>query len=549
MAVIEIAKIQVRRGQESVTGVPRLDPGEFGWAQDTQHLYIGKRIAEGANSDENSRILTDKDLENIFDLLGVGLTGSSASTSTYRYRASLPFEHFASTTTTIGRKLDNSVSLTDFTQGPVDGDITSLLKLAIENLYSNNYLGTDTIRILEIPAGEFVISGVVDLPPFATLVGEGAGVTTLVINSGGQSMFRTVDKLGAHYSQGMQYNSNVSQNIKLSNMTLAYSQGSHNDSPLVLLDNTKNPIIENVRFTTKNADFSTPTFVNTGTAVAIRNNIGTDESTLVSIEAKLNNCQFDSMEKAITTVGLVSHPAIDNNLFLNLHQGIDFTSTSTATAIVSNPLVTNNKFIFITDSAIKTSPNFNSTNVISRENSYYYVGNGNALPDNSITYQSFPVLDFNTLGNASINDFFNRKETATTPPFYYNPLVSKNAKIIDDKVEQVIIPNSTNDASIIKIPLTGIDQLVTLEYNLRNALMSRKGRLTVNISPDGFASVSDYYNYSEISSNESTLLVFSTNMSKSPYEAGVGGLNYVTITCSNFSTATSTLEYSIDITV
>jgi hypothetical protein len=255
------------------------------------------------------------------------------------------------------------------------------------------------------------------------------------------------------------------------------------------------------------------------------------------------------MEKAITTVGLVSHPVVENNIFLNLRQGIDFTSTSTSTAIVSNPQVTNNKFIFITNSAIKTSLNSHNTNVISRENSYYYVGNGSAIPEEGVTYQSFPVLDFNTGGNVSINDFFNRKQNAANPPFYYNPLVSKNAKIIDDKVEQVIIPNSTNDASVLKIPLTGSDQLVTLEYNLRNVLMSRKGRLTVNISSDGFASVSDYHNYSEVSSNESTLLVFSTNMSRSPYEAGVGSLNYVTITCSNFSTATSTLEYSIDTTV
>jgi hypothetical protein len=30
MAVIEIAKIQVRRGQENLTGMPQLDAGEFG---------------------------------------------------------------------------------------------------------------------------------------------------------------------------------------------------------------------------------------------------------------------------------------------------------------------------------------------------------------------------------------------------------------------------------------------------------------------------------------------------------------------------------------
>ena len=49
MAVIEVAKIQVRRGQEGVTGLPQLDSGEFGWALDAQNLYIGNgALAEGA---------------------------------------------------------------------------------------------------------------------------------------------------------------------------------------------------------------------------------------------------------------------------------------------------------------------------------------------------------------------------------------------------------------------------------------------------------------------------------------------------------------------
>ena len=47
MAVIEIARIQVRRGQENITGIPVLSPGEFGWAEDTEHLYIGKSVKIG----------------------------------------------------------------------------------------------------------------------------------------------------------------------------------------------------------------------------------------------------------------------------------------------------------------------------------------------------------------------------------------------------------------------------------------------------------------------------------------------------------------------
>jgi len=181
MAVIEIARIQVRRGQEHETGVPQLEPGEFGWAEDTQNLYIGKRVSEGANSDDNARILTDKDLQNIFNLIegSRGLSGSVASTSTYRYRDDLPFSQFRSTTTTIAKKLDATVNLHDFTQEALtDGtDITDVLTRAIQDIYTNEFYGTSTVRILEIPAGDFRVSSVVDLPPYTHLRGEGPGIT------------------------------------------------------------------------------------------------------------------------------------------------------------------------------------------------------------------------------------------------------------------------------------------------------------------------------------------------------------------------------------
>ena len=230
MAVIEIAKIQVRRGQERETGVPQLDAGEFGWAEDTQNLYIGKRISEGANTDDNARVLTDKDLNNIFDLIGFGGSPAVASTSTYRYRDNLPYEQFASTTTSIAKKLDNWVSLTDFTQFNLRDDITEVLQTAVNDLYANSYLTTSTIRALKIPAGTYIIGGVVDLPPYTTLIGEGAGITTLILNGIGPGMFRTVDALGASYADGMQYDGKASKEVRLSNMTLAYPKNNTNNT-------------------------------------------------------------------------------------------------------------------------------------------------------------------------------------------------------------------------------------------------------------------------------------------------------------------------------
>ena len=79
MPIIEIARIQVRRGQENQTGVPTLAGGEFGWAADTEHLYIGLRREDGGSRDENVRILTENDLDNFFDSV---VTNNSA----YIYR-------------------------------------------------------------------------------------------------------------------------------------------------------------------------------------------------------------------------------------------------------------------------------------------------------------------------------------------------------------------------------------------------------------------------------------------------------------------------------
>ena len=73
MAVIEIAKIQVRRGQENQTGLPTLAGGEFAWAADTEHLYIGLRREDGGSRDANVRILTENDERNFFNVMATDL--------------------------------------------------------------------------------------------------------------------------------------------------------------------------------------------------------------------------------------------------------------------------------------------------------------------------------------------------------------------------------------------------------------------------------------------------------------------------------------------
>ena len=61
MAIVQISRIQIRRGQKNVgSGVPQLAGGELGWAVDTRELYIGNgSVSEGSPAVGNSKVLTE----------------------------------------------------------------------------------------------------------------------------------------------------------------------------------------------------------------------------------------------------------------------------------------------------------------------------------------------------------------------------------------------------------------------------------------------------------------------------------------------------------
>jgi hypothetical protein len=111
MSIIQISKIQIRRGQTAQTGMPQLASGEFGWSVDQQQLYIGNgTVSEGAPAIGNTRLLTEYD-SNIFllsipnyiyqntDLGPTVITGQSPNLYVTRF---------------IQNKLDDTVNLRDF---------------------------------------------------------------------------------------------------------------------------------------------------------------------------------------------------------------------------------------------------------------------------------------------------------------------------------------------------------------------------------------------------------------------------------------------------
>jgi hypothetical protein len=141
MAVVQISKIQVRRGKKnSNSGIPQLSSAELAWAVDSQELYIGNgSVAEGAPYVGNTKILTEHD--NILELA-----------SSYRF-ASDDISVYRSVSRQLQGKLDEYVSVLDYGAIP-DGstDCTDAFETAFTELFrnaNNNYK-----KELIIPNGE-----------------------------------------------------------------------------------------------------------------------------------------------------------------------------------------------------------------------------------------------------------------------------------------------------------------------------------------------------------------------------------------------------------
>ena len=230
MAVVQISRIQVRRGQKNQgSGIPQLAGGEFGWAVDAQELFIGNgAVSEGAPAVGNTKILTEND--NLFTLA-----------DQYTYESGTTVQTGASVSGPIKRtlqdRLDDTVSIRSF-GGTGDGsDHTIVLQRAIDQLYINTSTkGTTLSRVkLILEAGTYVINQQIYLPPYVSLIGAGKG-KTIIRQTGDFPIFTTVNSIstpGNPADDSSSTSLNQAQNITLQGLTLEHTGTGFNGLNLV----------------------------------------------------------------------------------------------------------------------------------------------------------------------------------------------------------------------------------------------------------------------------------------------------------------------------
>ena len=172
MAIVQISRITQRKGLAIDLPDP-LAGAELGWATDERKLYIGNgTLADGAPVIGNTEVLTE-----FSDVLALATAytyqGQSAS-----YTAQTGLTPSTPVSQSLQSRLDSNAIITDFGatgDGSLDGsgtDVTANINNALFQLYCRQ-VNPQIRRTLYFPAGVYIISDTLEIPPYSNLQGDG----------------------------------------------------------------------------------------------------------------------------------------------------------------------------------------------------------------------------------------------------------------------------------------------------------------------------------------------------------------------------------------
>lgn len=413
MAVVQISRIQVRRGRKNTgSGIPQLAGGELGWAVDAQELFIGNgAVSEGSPAVGNTKILTEND--NLFTLA-----------DQYTYKAGTTVQTGATVSGPIKRtlqdRLDDIVSIRSF-GGTGDGsDHTLILQRAIDQLFINTATkGTTGSRVtLQLEAGTYSINDTVYLPPFTTIIGAGEG-KTVINQTADKPIFKTVNETatpGNYPDDSGSTSLNQARNIRVEGMTL-----SHYSNGFVGLDlvTCKDSLFRNLEIKATWISGATP---NAG-------NIAIQMSSLSTVTGSFNN-KFENLKITGWAYGVKSDDDVYDNtwshcVFDTLGYGVHFGENTVLgdqgqlTGPQRNSFSHNQFNSIDKNGIIFETGQFNE----STHNKFYGVGNNGGTS----AAAAYTIIKSIPTENVSINDWFSRTKDLSTDVTFNNntPYISE----------------------------------------------------------------------------------------------------------------------------
>ena len=399
MAIVQISQITNRKGLAE--NLPQLAGAEFGWSTDSRQLWIGNgTLEEGAPIIGNTEILTE-----FSDILNL------STTYTYKGEAA---GYTVQTGPTVGTPVtlslqnwfDQFASVLDFgAVGDGQTDDTAAINRALYQLYCRE-VNPQIRRSLFFPAGVYKVSGTIDIPPYATLYGEGADNSIISLVDGGGTVAyvaQTADSLqqtGTNISAG---GATPPQYITVSNLGF---QSVDVLASVFLVSQANNCRFQNVGFFGPNQTAPTE---NTNATIA------TDFAT-TSIKCEqivFDGCVFNGTVYGVNTSQSLQGVTFTNSEFNTLYQGLLLGTSAPTSSGPTGVRITSNVFdnIYADGIVFGAYSNLNA----SGHNIFYDVGNYTPGTSPATT-----IITLNNSNNVSVNDLFSRSDAdaATYPRVY-----------------------------------------------------------------------------------------------------------------------------------
>jgi len=395
VAIVQISQITNRKGLQE--NLPQLAGAELGWSTDSRRLFIGNgTIQDGAPVIGNTEILTE-----FSDIL--------AFTNTYTYKGQAA-GYTVQTGPTLGTPitlslqswLDQFASVLDF--GAVgDGvtDDTAAINRALYQLYCRE-VNPQIRRGLFFPAGVYRVTASINIPPFATLYGEGGDNSIIAMDDGvADYVARTADSLQQIGNNIGNAGATGPQNITISNMGFTHLDPT---GSVFLVQDAIDMSFKNVGIT----GASTTTDLTTDTNGSIGVSLLSDASYTCE-QIVFDTCTFSGLVNAVYTDYPLKGLTVTNSFLNVLYQGILLGTGSTVDGGPTGARITSNVFDVIYAEGIIFGQYLNTALNASANNVFYDVGNEFTGSNNTVIA---PNISIESNNNVSIGDMFERNDTS-----------------------------------------------------------------------------------------------------------------------------------------
>jgi hypothetical protein len=495
MAVVQISRIQHRRGRKLAgSGMPQLSSAELGWAVDTQELFIGNgSVSEGAPYVGNTKILTEND--NLFDLA-----------STYVYKRDNPTVWGLATPTerSLVDRLDESVSIKAFgALGNGVSDDTVAIQTAMDELYLGGEVKNRVA--LHFPAGEYLVSSSVKIPPYATIIGAGKDKTIFKSEAG--TVFETVngDSTVGSYNQSVTTslyaaNGNQARYVNIQGCTI---QTNGNATAFKMVDCSQSEI--------RDVKFKGPWMIATS---GLESSYGLEMITTGVASCQNNrflNCEFDGFDTLVYSDYDIHDNVWENCIFYMASNGFagGINTVLGRVGQTTGPkhnTIRSSKFDFIAREGINILAGEYNT---SSHNRFFNVGNDGGNSSQAIS----PIIEFSSWTNVSDADFFQRTVDLTpnsvNDAYYaaqYIPEVHGTTQSRTLHGNKLNIGQKALPYELLKFPLIHGTFFIDYMYSDTFNGLVREGTLTLTLNQNlNTATIQDEYTYAGPSVHQDTL--------------------------------------------